>query len=53
MSTYCYQLRFNLMLHNQHLKGIGEDDVITAFQRQSILEYLFRNFHQDIFPTSG
>ena len=40
------------MLHNHNLRGVPGDDVITAFRRQSILGYLFRNFHQEAYQNS-
>ena len=42
MSTYCYQLRFNLMLYNHNLRGAAGNDVITVFQQPCIIEGFFR-----------
>jgi hypothetical protein len=52
MSTDGSQARSDLLLHNHNLKGSTESDVITAFWRQSILGYLFRNFHRGSSPNS-
>jgi len=53
MSTNRYHVGIYALLHNHNLAVTAESDVITSFQRLSILGDLFRNLYQKALPDNG